>query len=745
MRGVASEGLPGGNPPGAARLKPEHAAVCDALRLAVSKLQQPVGCATVVGALTPAHREMLATTYRTRLVPGTVAKILQQLTVRGVVVSPGRGWRRYYTLPDLLDVGGVTPTIPEAPSARQRAFRLVTSAAEAYGRAVRRSEILQQSACRPELERLSGRELTRAVASLVLTGDVVVAGIVRGGGSDGRKLYLPASHPLSNQQEGPTASSPSDGTRSPRLRSSAGTPEARVVPRGASAEPEFDTHWAFLEVVAAAWDECWTAEVQRAGAAGGDGQPRPLTTAMVRARVISGGGVFAVRAKAHPMHLINAMQQLARTERPVVRVVLKRAGHRAALWSPVDVPDAALDIAGAFATDTARIAEAVRGCARNLGVPAVTRQAIVTYAGSRAALQPVGEQPIAATLSAFASEQVHDAKRGNHWRGARPVVYLGRVGTQTYYAAPHGVPGSESFGNSLAAAAHYVTLRREEHSVRRLCSEDRVAGISLATAPGVRLGRASLMTQEATKAAASLDALLAAAHVRPEDRRLARHMRVEVARVLAALRYEHEAALREWPIGTDLPARARSESPCLTAEDLGALIAPYDRRGTKLTRAQLFSSVASLRVRRVPNPGYISRRAGTPEELYDRFDALTQAGIARGGRECSSAAALARQELELLRDPNYVFPGLQHIRVEVRLASIACLAYLRPEGAGARLESLALEDVAPGVRRLAWWACGFLEHLQLLQVSRRVGSDPSPIVRSLVRDLEFAAGDWWAV
>ena len=185
--------------------------------------------------------------------------------------------------------------------------------------------------------------------------------------------------------------------------------------------------------------------------------------------------------------------------------------------------------------------------------------------------------------------------------------------------------------------------------------------------------------------------------------------------------------------------------PVLTAEELGELIAPYDRRGRKPNRAQLFSSVASLHVQRVANPGYVSRRAGTPGQLYDRFDALTQAGIARGGRECSAAAELARQEMERLRDPRYVYPGLEHGDIAVRLASIASLAFLKPDDAGTRLVPIALADVAPGARRLAWWACGFVGHLRVIDAPEHIGADVSPIVRSLVRDLEFAGGEWWGV
>jgi len=67
---------------------------------------------------------------------------------------------------------------------------------------------------------------------------------------------------------------------------------------------------------------------------------------------------------------------------------------------------------------------------------------------------------------------------------------------------------------------------------------------------------------------------------------------------------------------------------------------------------------------------------------------------------------LASRELGYLRDPAFVLPT-QSSSFEVRLATIACLAFLWSDEGTSRLKDAALHDHEPGVRQSALWAYAF--------------------------------------
>lgn len=724
------------------RLLPTHDAIMTAARTANLASGGASNVAAIAAALSPDERARLEAAYPTRSVEGSVAKILPQLTTRGLLTSPGRGWRRYYGVPEVLAALGAGDHVPEPPSRRQAVLRCLQGAAGRRGGPVRHADVLHEAIGRPDDDTaptaavLTSTDVTRGLASLVQTGDAVIVCTVRGGGASGRHLYLPADMARSD----------------PILDADTDAPAGA---QGASGPVTFIT------AVEQAFVALWNEETSRASAGGA--LPRPIATRAVRDRLAAGGGAFGARAAAAAMHVINGLQTLARGPRPAVRAVLRRDGHRALLWGPASVADAALDLGDAYASDAARLADAVRRCAGEQGAPAVTRAQVAAYARRHPALQPTGRESLPATLSRFTRKRV-DGRDGGHEIVSRPVVRVGRVGAAVYYAAPPGQPDSPGYVAHVAAAAAFVRLRRLEAEAARCGGEDRVVDVGAAVQPAVQVGRACLIAAEAEALAAALAEIAGAVGARPEDRGPAADLQRRTAAVARLARQHADSASRgaglAGPHGLAHPSHPDDRAadpglanpdpaiPGITTEALAALLAPYDRRGRKDTRAQQFSSAFSLPIRRVPNPAFASRRLGTAEFLFDRFDALTQVGVARGGGECAAAAALARHEMERLRDARYCGPGLADPLVGVRLAAVACLAYLQPGGADARLRGLAVADPEPGARRAAWWALGFLAASAGVDgrgPAEGAAADPSPHVRALAHAYHDAGGSWWAV
>src|SRR5205085_6814167 len=107
-----------------------------------------------------------------------------------------------------------------------------------------------------------------------------------------------------------------------------------------------------------------------------------------------------------------------------------------------------------------------------------------------------------------------------------------------------------------------------------------------------------------------------------------------------------------------------------------------------------------------------------------------------GGHECCLQAMIACSELGLLRDPRFIFPALESSSFEVRLAGVACLAFLSSDEGNELLKQVAIDDPDSGVRQSAIWAYGFVEGKEALELmSSRAAEDAHPHVRSFAKQM----------
>lgn len=750
-----SAGLPAPSRP---VLKDTHAVVFRGLRIANIASGRVVPTADVVAALTADERSDLLREYARDDVRQIVAKILDQLYTRGIVVSPGRvGAQRYYGVPDVLTKPHAMQ-LPSNQSRRQRVLLLIRAAVETTGAPVRAGDVVTFAAGRPEARDLTRTLIIRDIHNLVRTGDLRVTGEVRGGGVDGSCLYLPAD----------------------------------LDPAAYAAHPAPQT---WLEAVADAVDGCWRDEM--AAAAREERRPRPLTTGAVRARLAAmyvGAAARAVDADGpppgtpdhvvrlvvenlqEPIMLVGAMQSLAGSATPYLRRVDRGTpqGPKSTytnLWVPFDVPDEALDVGSAFANDSERVAEAVRRACQARGVPAVQRRVIEEEIALDPALRLIGTQTVARYLSDAAKSKVDCGDGTRRARVAPSVRQVGRVGGEAYYAATPtaadspsdaasdavsaaasdasvggNVAGGDVARSGIAAAEAYVAVLQLQVDWRDLAIERRLRRISEATIPTLIAGRAMLLRDQAVAVLTELAAFdndpvaargavaAGAPALRDSAARAVEEAETTVRLVRAGSRQ----------IGPEVaPLAVDATVPGWTAAELLPLFRPIYPRAERIEDPIELVRLLGKAIRRVPNPEFTWRKESA-EFLFDRTDALLYAAKQWGGAECQLMAGLVEPELERLRDVRLVLPALAHRDFSIRMSAVACLAFLWSDDARSALRHTALTDSEPGVRRAALWGYGFAGGDDVGALAAEIlETDASALVCALAEQASTGDVDWW--
>ena len=708
-----------------AQLKTSHTVVYRALGVANMASGRLAAVPDVVAALMPDERCGLERDYANGDVSVIVGKILDQLRTRHIVFSPGRvGQKRYYGDATVL-TSADSRQLPTNGSRRQRVLQLVCEAVRSTGEPVRATDIVELAASRADARDLTRTFIIRDLQNLVRTGDIRVVGEVRGGGTDGRSLYLPASF-------------------------DPGAYPYRPVPRS------------WLEVVDAAVRRCWGDELKAAEAAGR--RSRPVATGAVRAflavryapDVASADCDVDMPDDLHlrsvvsanlqdPIKLVNAMQSLAGSGTPRIRRVSRSGGNtrgipelHANLWAPADVPDDALDIGSAFTSDAERVAEAVRRACRARGVPAVQRRAVEEEVALDAALRPAGEQSIARVLADASRGLLSDGDAARAPRATILIRGLGHVDGEAYYTA----------SDDDAAPKAYLEVLQLRADWRDGAVDERLCEVCGATIPSVALGRALLLRDEARRVLAGLEsvesrgpasrrgmAVAAGERLRADIMRVAEHAQDTVAEALRLPTLAGADALPDTPDPT---------VPGWTAEELLSVLREVYPRAGRVEDPTELVPLLGRAVRRVPSPGFTWRRAG-PEYLFDQADALLYAAKQWGGSECLLQATLGEAELDRLRDVRFVSPGLTHPDCAVRLSTVACLAFLWSDESCAAMRQAALTDPEPGVRRAALWGYGFAGGSSPETLAMEVcETDHSPFVRGLAERVAMGGWGWWA-
>jgi len=169
--------------------KREHQTVLCALEIANLAFKRVVSVDELAKALTNKERKQLEAKYAKDL-GQTLSKILNLLSRRGLVFSPGKiGKRSYYGTKSALDAK--TAVLPTEQSRRRCVLELVQQIVTKLGRAVRIGDVIEHAGVALDTDDLTPMTITRDILSLKETGELRLTGTIRGDGK-GINLYLPA-------------------------------------------------------------------------------------------------------------------------------------------------------------------------------------------------------------------------------------------------------------------------------------------------------------------------------------------------------------------------------------------------------------------------------------------------------------------------------------------------------------------------------------------------------------------------
>lgn len=659
-----------------------------AVEIANLAFKRVVNVDEAIKALTAKEFEILQSTYSNPL-SATVSKILGLLRARGLVFTPGKfGQRSYYGVASVLDPK--TASLPSELSRRQRVLQLVRLTVKKLGRAVRTGDILDNAAELLDMHDLTPTDIMRDVLNLKETGDLRIVGSVRGDGK-GINLYLPADLDLNDYMNS-----------EPLTR---------------------------LEVVAQIFNELWSERMNQAAASGR--KPCPLSTGEIRERLNKTSRYPELLAD--PLTLVNAMQQLAKSDNATIRKV-RRPKMRSVLWAPKNVEDTDLDINDTYASDAERVCEAVRRATCSLGRP-VNLNDIQDQVESDPTLQPAVSSGLFSILSDIAKETVDAGDGTRRKRAAQHVYRIGKIGEVSYYFTER-TPEAEAFVEIGGLEARWAAIRIDEE----------INSIEICSLPSVAIGRAMLVETEIGPFLHNLNRLCNSGHLSATLQQRASEIR---DRVIASRNAAHKWLNHCDSRSLRIPNRVNADVPGWTCDELLKVIRPLYPRSQKIEKGSKLAPLIGDAIRRVPNPEFVNRFSDDPrkasEYLYDRTDALIYSAKEWGGYECCLQATLAGNELGFLRDPCFVFPALEILDFNARLVAIACLAFLPSETGNERLRRIAINDSDPGVRQSALWAYGFAGGTDASElIDARSKDDIDVRVRVFADEVLKASGEsWW--
>lgn len=631
----------------AEKLKPAHSVVLCGLEIANIAYDRAVTIVEIIKALTPGEVDSVKAAYSFAL-PGAIGSILELLAVRGLVFSPGkRGVQRYFASANVRNCE--TTPLPEIYPLRYRVLRLIESAVQELGRAVRVSDVLQHAARQPETSKLTSTQVVTAISQFLKSGEVVIAKTIRGRKA-GRHLYLPASFDVASYTEHDAL------------------------------------NW--LESVAAAFDEIWHERLNEAEVKGR--KPRPITTKEVRARLLSMNRNESKLKIGNSV--INALWELSKHSQPLIRRISRRR-RKTLLWLPAYIRDEELDLENSYASDGERMGEACLRAVARYNRPVVLNE-LAAEIETDPALQFESRKSLSKVVSGCVDYFDVTGMSKGRGHAKRFIQSVGLVNNKAHYYHC----GDDGTANARA----YVALRQIEAAWNELRAAEHLDTTNGCLLPTVAVGRVMLIAANAKSIAQEIEHLLGEGLLTDKWRNEAESINARVSEIIEDARkwLSSRVVIRR---RFALPGEVSTSIPAITKEELVKLFKPFYPCAQRADKAYQITTVLGNRIRRVWQP----QGDAQPQRPYDRTDALLYAARHWGGYECNVQANTAATELGYLRDTRFILPGLTDGDFNVRMAAVACLAFLPSSETVDALQRTADGDADRGVRQAAGWAYGF--------------------------------------
>lgn len=437
----------------------------------------------------------------------------------------------------------------------------------------------------------------------------------------------------------------------------------------------------WVETVLRAFHELWEKQSESARLEGR--LPAPLTTVEIKNYIYERYGENIVPHEKNAV--ANAVLILARpTANQAIRR-LRRESYSKCLWVPFEVKDDEIELYGLPKSDSERANLLVRHAVERLRRP-VTQSDLGEELKLRPELQLARPQSMNVLLTQ--QNKFSDVKRIG-WFAAEWYYYVGNI-------------------NSPPATS-YLTLKRVEAEWKNLNAVFELNDLDNCSLKTAAYGRCVLIKNTLESIVPKLRALKA-------NKKFGTVVNTEAETLYEEI-IQFQPQIKSWldnnaSAELELPEQVNPDVAGLTPEELWTFLQPLYPKSVKVRTITDLSNLLGNDIRRFRNPFYkpsfCDGTLETVQYLFDRTDAFMYAARKWGGRECCLQAVLAGNNLGLLRDVNFVIPGLSSNDYNERLIAVACLAFLQPEGAADHLAEVCLNDADAGVRESALWAFGFV-------------------------------------
>lgn len=438
----------------------------------------------------------------------------------------------------------------------------------------------------------------------------------------------------------------------------------------------------WLELVLTSFRELWNFQIEKAEAIGNF--PKPITTEQIKKYIIKkyGKEVIPDFSGAMPYALWVLARINSRTE--IRRIPCDEYSKH--LWVPLKTTDDELDLTELPVSDSVKLNSLVRLAVEKLNRP-VTMIDLAEELKIHPELQIKRKKSINSLL--------------NNQSKTTEVKKVGWLYGEWYFY----------YGNEqMPSIKAYLALRKVAIEWGNLDALSELNDVENCSVKSIAFGRCKLIKDKIDEIIPMLNELFI-------DKGLGFTIKSDAGILLKEVK-QVQSQLNDWfednPIvlSSTLPQAVQAESSGLTVAQLWKLLQPLYPKVMKVNKVAEISNILSGEIRKIKNPNYKSSFCDgsleTAQYLFDKIDAFTYAGQKWGEHECFMQAVMARDNLGLLRDVNFILPGLLSPDYKERLIAVSCLAFLQDEKAIEYLFNTCLEDSDSGVRESAIWACAFV-------------------------------------
>jgi hypothetical protein len=667
--------------------KTEHKIILQALEIANRAFMRVVNVSEILQPLSSKEKAILEDNYGSTL-SNITSKILLLLCKQGKVFKTEKvGKLYYYGLAGLLNPAEAN--LNNFQSLRHKVLKLVQVAVVENNRALQMGEIVEFAKNFTEYEKLEPKLISRSVVSLKETGELIK--ISMRGNEKGFGVYLPKEF----------------------------NPDTYL--------PKKPLTW--LEFTLNIFNEIWKEHLLQAE--NNNTKPRPISTGEIRAKIVE-SKQFPEKL-SDPIILVNALQQLAKTNKPSLRKI-KRPNEKTLFWLPVDIKDDKVNLGNSYIHDAERLEEAVKRAGLRLARP-VCLSEVREEVKNDPALKPISKIAYHTLLSDLARERIAGRNRKTFKSNHNKRIYrTGKLqGTSYYY-----------FSDEPGAIA-YIKFRSLEEKWNDLNPSEEITKVESCVLPAVAFGRVKLLAAEINSIGNELKKI----QFLEETLGVSNSEMKYFLECVSEMKSRTEEWLKDKNnMSKYLPQKVETIIKGWTSHELQEFITPFYHRARNLKPKTNIQSLLGNAIRRIPNPNLQRANLRDPrsaaEYLYDETDALIYIAKEWGGPESRYQASSAFNELGILRDPRFIIPDLDNKNFSIRLSAVSCLAFLSSEAGNLRLYQTAINDIDVGVRQSALWAYGFsLGESAISFIETRSFKDEDIRVRNFARNLvENYSGKW---